>query len=222
MFIGIDSLIFPRRCLICSVPDEPICTACAKVLRPRPKEIFGEDFRIFSSIAYDKAAAKMILAAKEDGDRVARRLVRSAIAASLEELLKNLSISSDLGIVWIPSSRKAIRRRGGNYLAPIARELANDFHESDLPRLMSDRALLKQKKKVKDQSKLSASQRNLNLDGAFAAIGDFGLATPVAIIDDVITTGSTLRAAVQALRERNLTIVGAATACASQLRMPIR
>jgi len=42
------------------------------------------------------------------------------------------------------------------------------------------------------------------------------------IIDDVITTGSTLREAVLALKERNLTVLGAATACASQRRLLIR
>ncbi|MFM8235920.1 MAG: phosphoribosyltransferase family protein [Actinomycetota bacterium] len=41
-------------------------------------------------------------------------------------------------------------------------------------------------------------------------------------MDDVITTGSTIREAVRALKERNLTVLGAATACASQRRLLIR
>ncbi|NBX11637.1 MAG: ComF family protein, partial [Chitinophagaceae bacterium] len=36
---------------------------------------------------------------------------------------------------------------------------------------------------------------------------------PIIVIDDVVASGSTLREAVRALKERNLTVIGAASAC---------
>jgi predicted amidophosphoribosyltransferase len=77
-------------------------------------------------------------------------------------------------------------------------------------------------RKILDQTELTQSQRELNLSGAFKVAPDFFTVKPIIIIDDVITTGSTLREAVRALKERNLTVLGAATACASQRRLPIR
>jgi predicted amidophosphoribosyltransferase len=77
-------------------------------------------------------------------------------------------------------------------------------------------------KKVIDQSGLSETKRNANLYGAFEVVKPFRSTSPIIVIDDVITTGSTLREAVRALKERNLTVLGAATACASQRRLLIR
>ncbi|MBM3743396.1 MAG: phosphoribosyltransferase [Actinobacteria bacterium] len=41
------------------------------------------------------------------------------------------------------------------------------------------------------------------------------------VIDDFISTGSTLREAIRALKQRNLIVIGAATACATQRRLAI-
>ena len=73
-----------------------------------------------------------------------------------------------------------------------------------------------------DQSGLSETQRYENLAGAFEVSPGFNSQIPIVVIDDVITTGNTLREAVRALKERNLTVLGAATACASRRRLPIR
>ncbi len=77
-------------------------------------------------------------------------------------------------------------------------------------------------KRVVDQSGLSETQRHDNLFGAFKVAKPLNSAAPIIIVDDVITTGSTLREAVRALKERNLTVLGAATACATQRRLLIR
>ncbi|MFM7623546.1 MAG: phosphoribosyltransferase family protein, partial [Actinomycetota bacterium] len=58
--------------------------------------------------------------------------------------------------------------------------------------------------------------------GAFYADLKIPITTQLVILDDVVTTGSTLREANRALKERNLTALGAATACASQRRLLIR
>ena len=84
------------------------------------------------------------------------------------------------------------------------------------------RPILSITKKVIDQSGLSETKRNANLFGAFEVVKPFRPTSAIIVIDDVITTGSTLREAVRALKERNLTVLGAATACASQRRLLIR
>jgi predicted amidophosphoribosyltransferase len=93
--------------------------------------------------------------------------------------------------------------------------------ENDSMRFVA-RPMLSITKKVIDQSGLSETKRNANLFGAFEVVKPFRPTSAIIIIDDVITTGSTLREAVRALKERNLTVLGAATACASQRRLLIR
>ncbi|MFM8752799.1 MAG: phosphoribosyltransferase family protein [Actinomycetota bacterium] len=45
---------------------------------------------------------------------------------------------------------------------------------------------------------------------------------PIIVVDDVLTTGATLRNAILALNERKMTVLGAATACASAHQLLIR
>jgi predicted amidophosphoribosyltransferase len=76
------------------------------------------------------------------------------------------------------------------------------------------------RKRVSDQSSLTEVERIQNLEGALGVRPDIS-GKSVIVIDDVITTGSTLREAIRVLEERNLTIIGAATACATQRRLAI-
>jgi predicted amidophosphoribosyltransferase len=185
-------------------------------------KIESEDFPIFSSIPYTKSAAKILLAAKEDGNRAARVIIQRAISASIQELIRCQSKSSEVCIIWIPATRQARRRRGFDFLSDIATALRNDKSWKARVDLSFQSGALRHTRRIKDQSTLTAAQRNLNLTGAFEVSATVADVAPVIVFDDVVTTGSTLRAAVAALRERNLTVLGAATACATQLRMPIR
>jgi predicted amidophosphoribosyltransferase len=87
--------------------------------------------------------------------------------------------------------------------------------------------VLRHVKKVKDQSKLSYSDRKLNLSSAFTCIinenqlREFNEKS-IILIDDVVTSGATLLGAKNALRERKMTVLGAVTACATARQLLIR
>lgn len=87
------------------------------------------------------------------------------------------------------------------------------------------RELLVQRKKVREQTGLSSKERSINMSGALR-ISEKTIrhwrSKPVILIDDVITTGSSMQSAYHALRERNLTVLAGMTACASSSRLPIR
>lgn len=82
--------------------------------------------------------------------------------------------------------------------------------------------LLVHTKKVRDQAGLNSQERQRNLEGVFELREGTMEARPIILIDDVITTGSTLTNAILAIRERNMTVLGAATACASAHQLLIR
>ena len=71
-------------------------------------------------------------------------------------------------------------------------------------------------------SGLNSRQRKENLAGVFQLRNTLSTSLPIILVDDVITTGSTLRNALLALNERKMTVLGAATACASPHQFPIR
>jgi predicted amidophosphoribosyltransferase len=77
--------------------------------------------------------------------------------------------------------------------------------------------LLEVRKSLQDQTGLTNLERLRNLAGAFQVKSqiesDSYESRGLIVIDDVVASGSTLREAVRALKERNLTVIGAASAC---------
>jgi predicted amidophosphoribosyltransferase len=177
-----------------------------------------------SILAYNAASSRIVIQAKESRNRVAQFWMAKALSTALEKFeLDNpaLSISHSL-LVPIPSSRTAIRRRGGSFLHPILDKLVELQKQKNGVRWRW-KELLTHQKSVRDQSKLSYTARQSNMASAFRLISDdLVRERPILLIDDVLTTGATLDNAFWALRERNLTVLGAATVCASAHRLLIR
>ena len=83
-----------------------------------------------------------------------------------------------------------------------------------------------QNSKVKDQSGLSAKERERNMDSAIYVnprIIDMNIGSRISVLlmDDVITSGATLKSAISALEASKITVMGAIAACASQHQMRI-
>ena len=177
-----------------------------------------------STLAYNAASSRIVIQAKESRNRVAQFWMARALSTALEKFeLENsaLSISHCL-LVPIPSSKSAIRRRGGSFLHPILDKLVELQKQENGVRWRWMELLIHQKS-VRDQSELSYTARQSNMAGAFRVRSDELIeARPILLIDDVVTTGATLDSAFRALRERNLTVLGAATVCASAHRLLIR
>jgi ComF family protein len=210
---GLSTLIFPETCLVCDQPGSDLCRVCKNRFIPKPKFLLGEKFSIVSSLPYDDISKKVILLSKEQGLVAAHQILARAISSAIREF----RVKSRVSIVLIPTQRKSLRRRGINHLEEIGRLiLENTLINQDFEILNA----LEFTRNISDQTKLTESQRASNLRGAFR-VKKVRISSPVIVMDDVVTTGSTLREAVRVLQERNLTVIGAATACASQRRLAI-
>ncbi len=220
---GLASLAYEQNCLGCGQDNDSLCQDCAKRWTNEPSIIGGEIFLIFAKVPYDDLAARIVLLAKESGVRSAKDLLANALAESTLALLMALGLSEGrVGLVPIPSSRRTQARRGEDFLLELTKMTSKklisqapmfDFQTSEI---------LKLKRHRRDQSELSERERESNLSGAFAVESKSQTPNYLLLLDDVITTGSTLREAYRALKERNLTVLGAVTACASQRRLLIR
>jgi len=105
-------------------------------------------------------------------------------------------------LIAVPLHPSRIRKRGYDQALELARPLARALH---LP-LLSD--ALVRTRATAAQSELDAAARAKNLKHAFSARrGDWP--QHIALIDDVMTTGATLNAAADALRQAGVTRVDA-------------
>jgi ComF family protein len=116
------------------------------------------------------------------GALLARLLAEAAVAAARPD-----------AIVPVPLHRSRLRERGYDQALelarPVARSLALPLLPHGLRRIRATAA----------QSELDAAARRRNLSAAFAA-GSDPLPAHVALVDDVMTTGSTLAEAAGTLR----------------------
>ena len=105
----------------------------------------------------------------------------------------------------IPGSRRAIRKRGRDFIYEITEEVS---HRSGVPFVSG----MNIEKRLLDQSGLSAVDRKRNIHGAFSyTSGD--IKGEILLIDDLVTTGSTLLEAKRALNSQGIAVNRAITAC---------
>jgi predicted amidophosphoribosyltransferase len=155
---------------------------------------------------------KVILAAKESGNPIARNLLASSITNSLTHAIQQLKLGSEVMLVTIPSRASAIRKRGRDHINELAAEIISIGCNEGIK--ISHQSILHLTKQIKDQSNLNKSQRIQNMSGAYLANYPESSISNLIIIDDLITTGASIHEAIRALSVIHLRPVAIITACA--------
>jgi ComF family protein len=123
-----------------------------------------------------------------------RALLRPAAGRSLAAL--SLPVFRDAtrpqALVPVPLHRRRLRQRGHDQALGLARDWGRAL---GLPVLVD---ALHRERETRPQTELDARERHRNLEAAFRARS--GLPAHVALVDDVLTTGSTAAAAVRTLQ----------------------
>jgi len=101
-------------------------------------------------------------------------------------------LPENLVVTWVPSPGSRIRERCVDHGRALAEALAR---EANRPCAQ----LLRRRGNDRPQVRLSREKRERNLKNAFQPVGP--IRTPVLLVDDVLTTGTTARRCVAALRE---------------------
>jgi predicted amidophosphoribosyltransferase len=121
------------------------------------------------------------------------------------------SDTSDFDVVtWAPTSRQRVRRRGHDQSELLARRLAREIG------VPCRRLLIKTSTNVQ-----TGAPRIMRLQGSVYTARNLRGGTHVIVVDDVVTTGTTMRCAASALREAGAEIV-TCLAVASALRQGLR
>lgn len=166
---------------------------------------------VYSSVHYSSVAQRIILSAKENGIKGADQLIAGAITHSLRYFLKEWEVGT---LVPIPSRKSSNRLRGRDFLFEIVKGISDKEG-------LECASLLFHNRRVVDQTKLTAENRHRNLEGAFdlrpGGRGEIKENSNVILIDDLITTGTSLIEARRALEARRIKVIGAVTAATSTI-----
>ena len=125
-----------------------------------------------------------------------------ALASLLEEVLRARGDFAFDVLVGVPMARTKERRRGYNQAELLARALARRCG------IQCDMTLLTRRRERATQSTLPKREREANVRGAFAASSRVK-GKSILVVDDICTTGETIRACASALMR-----AGAARVCA--------
>lgn len=226
-FAAALAVFFPISCAGCGTPDLSLCRACRAELMPDvSRHELDDGTPVWAALPYGGVVRNVLLQFKENNrtdnaPALASLLSASLLTASLVMAERNLDCTVDpdrdqdggpdvvrnvdqnvdrvgtrpLELVCVPASAASLRRRGYNPVALLVRRAG-----------FVCRPVLRSIGGGRVQKSLSVDQRRENRRGAFRA--RMMLTGRVFIlIDDVVTTGATVGAAMGAIRDAGGTVV---------------
>ena len=139
---------------------------------------------------------------------------RTDLAASFALLLgtqlRRLHLTTFQAVVPVPLSKERLRQRGYNQSELIAKLVAKEF---GVPCISN---VLIRKRNTQQQSMLHKGQRSKNVRGAFALQNSDTLCgMHVLLVDDIFTTGATMREAAKTLSSSAASVIACAIAKAT-------
>lgn len=209
--------VFPKRCVLCkkqgsylcenclinlSFDAKPLCLICNKssfnnLTHPVCKSRYAID-GCFSALVYNKTAQKLIYSFKYKQYLTDIKIV--LVDLFYESIIQNENFNRLLAdgewlMVPIPLSNAKLRKRGYNQSEILAKGLGKKFN-------MPVISLLTRTRDTKTQVGLSNIKRAENIKGVFEIVNGKSsmVNSNILLIDDVVTTGSTLKEAASVLK----------------------
>ena len=186
-----------------SVPSSQLCRAC----RLAPPSFA----RAVSFGTYDGPLRAAIHALKYDRIHPAARRLGSMLALAIAQLASDTP--TGLLVVPVPLHRTKQRERGFNQARAVAKCAIDALRKSHpgWPLTLAPATLMRLRS-TESQAGLTPRQRRNNVRGAFKVSDSFAVAGKhILLVDDILTTGATARAAAQALIKAGAVSVFVAT-----------
>lgn len=206
-------LLYPRVCASCGRGGRaPLCVsceraaawigrACRRCALPACGGCAGRGF-VFDAAAsaavYDGPIRDALLRFKVAGEH----RIASALSRAMTAPVRRLDPPAPITVTFVPSGAAALRERGRNPAALLARPLALMLGAPVRP-------LLIKRIETPDLAGLARAERMRALAGAFAPRER--VPAQVLLVDDVLTTGSTASACAAALKQGGASCVSVVT-----------
>lgn len=210
------NLLFPRGCAGCDMPDEILCADCSR--------LFGEMIAMpldaleigswYACGTYQGNARRAILSWKDHGDEQCDKPFSQALGALAESsgindfIRRNVHRGGNVLIVPAPSSLASMRGRGRRHMLPVARRLATSLERSTGRRVIACDALESRGVSSRSVQMRGTAQRTQRLKGRIAVRSRVDVqGATVILIDDIVTSGATMRRCVDALQSAGAKVV---------------
>lgn len=218
-------LLLGRTCAGCGRPGPLVCAECRawldaygpRLVRPRPAPP-GLPMTV-ASAPYIGPMRGIVHRYKEASAWALAELLAQRAALSVLGLLHRAvedgmwSVGPVL-LVPAPSRRQAVLSRGSDVTARFATRAAHVVAVT-LGVPVVCRRVVRMGVRTLDQAGLDAGERRANLAGSLVLSGRTDRSAAIVIVDDVVTTGSTLAELARVLRDGDVRPLGAATVAAT-------
>ncbi|WOF24207.1 phosphoribosyltransferase family protein [Microbacterium betulae] len=204
-----SGLLLPVSCAGCGDAGVALCDGCRAAIAPAVRvRCIGEDLDVVAGLVFAGEAAAVLRTFKEGGRTALARAFAPAMRAALVACARRAGTLVDA--VPVPASAASSRRRG---YRPV--ELL--MHHGGV----APSRELRWARRAADQRALGREQRDANMTGSLCARRRLD-GRDVIVVDDVVTTGATLREARRALSEAGAHVVGAVALAATPRVLPPR
>jgi ComF family protein len=211
-FSSLSQLVLKSACSSCNRPAAAVfCECCheqicagrrSQVLEPPSDQ---HPLPLFAWATYDNALRRAISALKYDrqsaiGSWLGIQMAESWIQHGLHQQYPNILV------VPIPMHPSKQKQRGYNQAELISRSFARQVGYRHQPQA------LHRNRETQAQFSVSVTDRDRNLQSAFTVSPHCSSQRPILLVDDIYTTGATLRSAIQVLQDHNFNLWGSAVA----------
>ena len=207
-------LLFPRKCIFCQrilpLNEQNVCMSCAMelpVYHGEDKPIAGAN-RCVSVLRYEAAVKESIQRYKFDAREFYCLYYGELLAASFSAKYDG---HVDL-VSWVPISKQRLAKRGFNQSQRLVLEMVKHC------KVPAVNTLVKTVNNPAQSRMHSAEQRRKNVSGVYRAVNvEAWSGKNILLVDDVVTTGSTLSECCRVLKSAGAASVSCLALAATSL-----